>query len=257
MIEALQIAATGMQAQQRQVETISNNMANMATPGFKRSKVSFVDLVSRGAEPQPGTDTVAVAGSRGLGVSVGGVSLVMDAGDVRRSDDPADLMIAGAGYLEVLLPDGGTAFSRGGHLRIGADGQLTTAEGYPLKAALTLPTGAKDFIVASDGTVAARDAQGRDQVVGQMTLVRFNDEDGLETLGDRLYRATARSGDPISGRAAEQGFGIFRQGFQEASNVKLGDEVVGLMLAQRAYEANAKVLQASDEMLAMVNNLRK
>ena len=257
MIEALQIAATGMQAQQRQVETISNNMANMATPGFKRSKVSFVDLVSRGAEPQPGTDTVAVPSSRGLGVSVNGVSLVMDAGDVRRSDDPADLMIAGAGYLEVLLPDGGTAFSRGGHFRIGIDGQLTTGEGYPLKAALTLPAGAKDFIVSSDGTIAARDAQGRDQVVGQMTLVRFNDEDGLEALGDRLYRATARSGEPITGRAAGQGFGVFRQGFQEASNVKLGDEVVGLMLAQRAYEANAKVLQASDEMLAMVNNLRK
>lgn len=257
MIEALQIAATGMQAQQRQVETISNNMANMNTPGFKRAKVSFVDLVGRGAESVSGSEQALGVASRGLGVSVASVSLVMDAGEVRRTDDPADVLISGVGFVEVLLPDGATAYSRGGRLRVGADGQLSTAEGHALKASLTLPSGAQSFSVASDGTVAARDALGREQIVGQIPLVRFNDDDGLQAIGDRLFRATARSGEAIAGRAAEAGFGTFRQGFLEASNVKLGDEVVGLTLAQRAYEANAKVLQASDEMLAMVNNLRK
>lgn len=257
MIEALQIAATAMQAQQRQVEVISNNMANMATPGFKRSRVSFVDLVSRGASVDPTTELPAQADSRGMGVSVAGVSLVMEAGEARRTDDTADVMVSGVGYLEVLLPDGGTAYSRGGHLVLGADGQLTTAEGYALKSSVFLPADARSFTVAADGTVLARDAQGKDQVAGQLSLVRFNDNEGLEAIGDRLFRSTARSGDAIAGHGGDNGFGVFRQGFQEASNVKLGDEVVGLMLAQRAYEANAKVLQASDEMLAMVNNLRK
>lgn len=266
MLNALHIAATGMAAQQLHVETISNNLANMSTPGFKRSRVDFAALVTQGAEAgsvdrsTPGLLPQGLTGHRsgGVGVSVASVKILFDPGEPKRTDRPHDLMIDGDGFLEVTMPDGSRAFSRGGSLRLDADGALLTPGGFPLKPAIFIPQGAESMTIAADGSISARSsAQGHRVELGQLHLVRFGDASALEPMADGLYRSSEASGDAISGLPGEAGFGTIKQGHVEGGNVRLVDEYVGLMLAQRAYEASAKVVQASDEMLAMANNLRK
>ena len=265
MLNALQIAATGMAAQQLNVETISNNLANMATPGFKRSRVSFVDLVNQGSATAPSVtagnsaiDALPLPRSFGAGVSVTSVDTSFDVGDAQKTGSPLELMINGDGFLEVIMPDGSRAFSRGGSLKVATDGALTTQAGQVLKANIIVPDGMQDLTIAADGKVSARaSAQANWMELGQLPLVRFNNEAGLEALGDGLYRTNDASGESISGIAGENGMGSIKQGYVEGANVKLVDEYVGLMMAQRAYEASVKVVQASDEMLSLTNNLRK
>jgi flagellar basal-body rod protein FlgG len=257
-----------MAAQQLNVETISNNLANMATPGFKRSKVSFVDLVNQGSAAasslgansanSASNDASPLSHSFGAGVSVSSVDTSFDVGDAQKTGSPLDLMINGDGFLEVVMPDGSRAFSRGGSLKVASDGALTTQAGQVLKANITVPDGMQDLTIGADGKVSARaSAQANWMELGQLPLVRFNNEAGLESLGDGLYRTSDASGDSISGVAGENGMGSIKQGYVEGANVKLVDEYVGLMMAQRAYEASVKVVQASDEMLSLTNNLRK
>ncbi len=265
MLNALHIAATGMAAQQLNVETISHNLANMGTTGFKRSRVSFSEMVNQGSRPRSAGDSMLAPlrgltsdRSMGAGVNVASVKTIFELGEPRKTDQPQDVMISGDGFLEVVMPDGTRAFSRGGNLKTDADGLLTTQEGHALKPHLVIPDGVQSMTIAADGRVSVRSAAQRPWVeVGQLPLARFNNASGLEPIGGQLYRSTQASGESISGQAEEAGFGSIRQGYVESGNVKLVDEYVGLMLAQRAYEASAKVVQASDEMLAMVNNLRK
>jgi flagellar basal-body rod protein FlgG len=259
MFDALQIAATGMNAQQQNVDAIANNLANVNTNGFKKARVSFTDLVARQAEAAAGAaESDTALPMRGTGVSVAQVVRTFDAGEARQTSSPYDVTIGGDGFLEVLMPDGSRAYSRGGTLRVSADGQLATAGGQPLKPGINIPDDVQDLTITADGRVQVKTARHPAAVeVGQLELVRFIAPSGLQALGDGLFRATEAAGEPIAGRAAQDGLGSIRQGYVEGSNVKMVDEMVNLMVAQRAYEASVKVVQASDEMLGMVNNLRK
>ncbi|SDF64523.1 flagellar basal-body rod protein FlgG [Massilia sp. PDC64] len=254
MNDALYIAATGMQAQQKSVDTIANNLANVNTPGFKRGKASFEDLVYRGL--QAGQAGAVVR--QGSGVGIASLAKVFDAGELRKTDQPLDLAIDGVGFIEVTAADGTSAYSRGGTLTVDRDGLLATAEGYVLKPGIHVGTDAAEITILPDGRVLVR-ATGQSDAAeaGRIDLVRFADTDGLVALGGNLYRPSEKSGDAIYGKAGEDGMGRLAQGKAEASNVRLIDEMVGLMAAQRAYESSVKVIQAADEMLAMSNNLRK
>lgn len=265
MFDALSIGATGMQAQQLNVETIANNLANANTVGFKKARVGFSDLMvretSRVAQPS-GEDLRAgslVTGSRiGAGVGVSGLSKVFDAGELRKTDSPLDIAIRGEGLLELTLPDGSSAYTRGGSLKVNKDGLLGSQAGYPLRPAIAIPDNAESVVIASDGRVLVKVAnQAAPVEAGQLELVRFAAAGQLAAQGDNLYRASEASGEAIVIRAGDLGVGTLAQGFLEGSNVRMVDEMVNLMLAQRAYEASVKVVQAADEMLGMVNNLRK
>jgi flagellar basal-body rod protein FlgG len=261
MFDALQIAATGMNAQQQNVDAIANNLANVNTNGFKRARVSFTDLVSRQAEAAAmsgATDPDSGLAMRGTGVSVAHVTRSFEPGEARQTGSVYDVTIGGDGFLEVLMPDGSRAYTRGGTLRVSADGQLATASGQPLKPGINIPDDVQELAISTDGRVQVKTARHPAAVeVGQLELVRFISPSGLEPLGEGLFRATEAAGEPMAGRPGQDGLGSIRQGFVEGSNVKMVEEMVNLMVAQRAYEASVKVVQASDEMLGMVNNLRK
>lgn len=260
MNDSLYIAATGMHMQQKSVDAIANNLANVSTPGFKKSRVSFEDMVYREIA-RTGTADVAQGAPdlwRGAGVSMASLSKIFTAGELRKTDAPFDLAIAGDGFLEVTMADGSSAYSRGGTLSVDKDGFLTLADGRLLKPALHVGADVQSLVVKADGQVLA---QGRGQTelaeVGRIELSYFADTAGLVALGSNLYQPTSRSGDAAYARPGEQQLGTLAQGHIEASNVNLVNEMVDLMAAQRAYESSVKVIQASDEMLGMSNNLRR
>jgi flagellar basal-body rod protein FlgG len=259
MNDSLYIAATGMHLQQKGVDTISNNLANVNTPGFKKGRVSFEDLVYRDLA---GAAAAAEGGGQRLwqGSGVGMASIIKSfiAGELKKTDSPMDLAIQGEGLFEVVALDGTAAFTRGGTLTVDKDGFLATSAGQPLKPSIHVGSDARGIAIEPDGRVMVRtSAKGEPFEAGRIELARFADMAGLAALGGNLYRPTERSGEPIYGRAGEDGVGTFAQGFVEGSNVNLVEEMVDLMVAQRAYESSVKVIQASDEMLGMSNNLRK
>lgn len=260
MFDALYIGATGMQAQQQHVDAIANNLANMNTTAYKKARVGFADLM---VAPTAGrmdatTGTPELSRLAALGVGITGISKVFEAGDLKKTDSPMDVGIQGDGFLEVVLADGARGYTRGGTLKVNKDGLLATSTGLPLKPGIAIPEGAQDVRITTDGRVQVRmPNQTQPQEVGQLEMARFSNPGLLTVVGDNLYRATESLGDPIAARAGDEGMGTLVQGFVESSNVKMVDEMVGLMMAQRAYEATVKVVQASDEMLGLVNNLRK
>lgn len=262
MLDALYIGATGMQAQQAHVDAIANNLANVNTTGFKKSRVTFSDLVVSGVvagqRSGAGENGAFVNASAGAGVQVASTGAVFTGGDLKNTGSPTDVAILGEGFLELEMPDGSRAYARGGSLKVNADGLLATEAGVPLKPGLLMPDGAESLVITSTGRVQARltgEAKARD--VGQLELVRFPNPQGLLVQGANVYRATEASGEPVAARAGEDGAGTLAQGFLEGSNVKLVEEMVDLMVAQRAYEASVKVVQASDEMLGLINGLRR
>lgn len=262
MFDALYIGATGMQAQQLNVDTIANNLTNVNTVGFKKSRVSFADLVT-GATGIPDGDPMqagplAPARRLGAGVGIARVERMFDAGDIKQTGGALDVAIKGAGFLEVAMADGSRAYSRGGNLKVNSEGVLVTASGQVLKPAIQIPLNAQNIKISASGHVHANlPGQLAPAELGQLELVRFASPTLLQAAGDGLYRATDGSGEAISAKPGHDDSGILVQGAVEGSNVKLVDEMVGLMIAQRAYEASVKVVQASDEMLGMINNLRK
>src|SRR4051812_32192176 len=261
MFDALYIGATGMQAHQAQVDAIANNLANVNTAGYKKTRMSFSDLVV--ASVQPGAAAAGDTGAfvnttAGVGVQAASLGKVFTGGDLKKTEAPLDVAILGDGFLELAMADGSRAFARGGSLKVSAEGLLATQSGLPLKPGLAIPDNAEGVTVSSTGRVQVRVAgQGTPVDVGQLELVRFGNPQGLLAQGDNVYRATDASGDAIAAHAGEDGAGTLAQGFLEASNVKLVEEMVDLMVAQRAYEASVKVVQASDEMMGMVNGLRR
>ena len=262
MIDALYIGATGMQAQQLNVDTIANNLANVNSTGFKKARVSFADLMVREAQRASSADAGAgllgAPARLGSGVGVLGISKLFDAGDLRKTDSPLDIAIQGEGFLEVSMPDGALAYTRGGTLKVNREGLLATQSGLALKPGVAIPDNAQSVSIEADGRVLVRMANQSNPVeAGTLDLVRFANAAGLAAQGDNLYRVSLASGDAIAGRPGEDGLGTIAQGFLEGSNVKLVEEMVNLMIAQRAYEASVKVVQASDEMLGMINGLRK
>jgi flagellar basal-body rod protein FlgG len=257
MFDALYIGATGMQAQQSHVDAIANNLANVNTPGFKKNRVSFSDLVVSGVAAGQQGLTVA-GGVAGAGVRIASVAKVFEGGELKKTDAPLDLAILGDGFLELAMSDGTRAYARGGTLKVNADGQLANHTGIPLKPGISIPDNAEALLISSGGRVQVRlPGQTVPADVGQLEVVRFPNTQGLAAQGANVYRATESSGEPIGGRAGEDGIGALAQGFLESSNVKLVEEMVDLMVAQRAYEASVKLVQATDDMLAMVNALRK
>ena len=262
MSDALYIGATGMQAQQAHVDAIANNLANVNTLGFKKTHVSFSDMVvsgvAAGSRLAPGENGAFVNASTGAGVQATAFAKVFAGGDVKKTDAPLDVAIVGDGFLELSMPDGSPAYARGGSLKVNADGLLATQAGIPLKPNLSVPENAEAVVISNTGRVQARlPGQAAPVDLGQLELVRFSNPQGLLAQGGNLYRATDASGDAIAGRAGEDGVGTLAQGFLEGSNVKLVEEMVDLMVAQRAYEASVKVVQAADEMLGMINGLRR
>lgn len=259
MIDSLYIGATGMNAQQLNIDTVANNLANVNTAGFKRSRAEFADLVYRAIE-LPGSQNAArgAQGRMGMGAAVSSSAKMFSAGEVKKTGETYDLAVNGAGFFEVVLPDGSLAYTRNGAFRIDREGFLASPEGYRLSAQLQLPPDAREVRVATDGGVFAKlPDEAAESQLGKIELAAFPNPAGLSSLGDNLYGATEPSGPATLGAGGDGGRGQIQQGFLEGSNVKLIDELLGLILAQRAYELNAKVVQASDELLGMANNLHR
>lgn len=262
MFDALYIGATGMHAQQAHVDAIANNLANVNTAGFKRTRISFADMVvggvAAGQRATAGENGAFVNTATGVGVQAATMGKVFTGGDLKKTEAPMDLAIVGDGFLELAMPDGTRAFARGETLKVNADGLLATQAGVPLKPQLLVPDDAQALVVSSTGRVQAR-VPGQSNLVdvGQLELVRFPNPQGLLAQGGNVYRATETSGDPVAARPGEDGAGTLAQGFLEGSNVKLVEEMVDLMVAQRAYEASVKVVQAADEILGLINGLRR
>jgi flagellar basal-body rod protein FlgG len=261
MNDAMYIAATGMQAQQSNLNVIANNVANVNTSGFKRSKVNFHDMVHRQAASAElaGLDesSVHALGSAGVGVGVGTIAKQFSPGEIKRTDNPLDVAILGEGFLEVELADGSTAYSRGGSLQVNAENLLATAEGHVLKQRFQMPPETRGVTIAPDGQVTAVDARSKEWDLGRVELATFANPSALVSMGDNVYQASAESGEALAALPGEAGAGRLMQGQLESSNVKLIDEMVQLMVAQRAYEMNVKVIQAADEIASMTNSMRK
>lgn len=259
MLDSLYIGASGMHAQQMNVDVISNNLANVNTTAFKKNRVSFEDLVYRETARQNALLGSAESTHRlGVGSAIAGSSKVFLMGEMKKSDSPLDLAIRGQGFFEVTLPDGTSAYTRSGTLEVSQDGFLTTVDGHLLKPSVQLPGDTREVIVEPGGKVLARVPGEVDPIeVGQLELVNFVNPGGLNPIGGNLYVASQNSGEPMVGMPGEDAYGMLAQGFLESSNVKLVEEMINLIIAQRAYEINSKVVQASDEMLAMSNNLRR
>jgi len=263
MLRALWTAASGMNAQQLNIDVIANNLANVNTPGFKRSRTDFQDVLYQ-TDRVPGS---AVAeGSQvpagiqvGLGVRPSAVFKSFGPGTSQKTDNPLDLLIEGEGFLQVKLPDGSIAYTRDGSLKLDEQGRLVTSDGFPIGPdEITLPAEALSVSIGQNGQVSVR-MPNQDELQGQGTiqLVRFQNPAGLEAIGQNLFKATAASGSPTDGTAGQEGFGRIVQGTVEMSNVKVVEEMVNMIVAMRAYEVNSKAIQTSDEMLSIANNVRR
>jgi flagellar basal-body rod protein FlgG len=258
MLNSLFIGAVGMAAQQAFIDSTANNLVNLSTPGFKKNRVSFKDMVYHGLERSDALTASDAQQWTGTGSTALLLGKTFSQGKLDRTGTPNDVAINGEGMVELVLPDGASAYTRNISLQISRDGLLSTADGYPLQQQISLPPDAGSMQIDRTGRVTVEVPNERNPVeVGQIELVRFVNPAGLTPLGDNLYGLTEKAGEPISGKAGESGFGVFMQGYSEASNVQLVEEMLSLTLAQRAYEASAKVVQASDEMLGIVNSLRR
>ena len=261
-MQALRTAATGMSAQQLNVEVISNNIANMNTVGFKKQRAEFQDLLYHtleraGAQSSEQGTIVPTGVQIGGGVKAGSVYRITEQGAATNTGNPYDLAIDGRGFFQVLLPSGETAYTRAGNLSLSADGQMVTEDGYPIQPAITVPNDATAISVSKTGQVQAiRDGQTDAEVVGQIELATFVNEAGLDAIGDNLLMETAASGPANVGAPGGVGFGMLMQGYTEASNVDAVTEITALIVAQRAYEMNSKVISAADEMLQAANAVK-
>ncbi|MHC3127135.1 flagellar basal body rod protein FlgG [Brevundimonas sp. GN22] len=261
-MRALRTAASGMAAQQLNVEVISNNIANMNTVGYKRQRAEFQDLLYQNVErmgAQSSTQgTVVPTGIQvGMGVKAGSVYRITAQGTPSQSGNTYDIAIQGKGYFQVTLPSGETSYTRAGNFSVNAEGQLVTKDGYLIEPAITIPQNAVDVAVSRAGQVqVVLDGETEPQVVGQLEIATFMNEAGLEAIGDNLLLETAASGAPNVGVPDEVGFGHLLQGYTESSNVDSVSEITALIVAQRAYEMNSKVITTADEMLSVSAQLK-
>ncbi len=261
MIRAFHTAATGMQAQSFLVDTTANNLANINTTGFKRNQVNFQDLIYLNLL-QPGTEilqgTPVPTGLQiGNGVRVAGSTKVFTTGTLENTGNPLDVAIEGDGFFQVTFPDGTLRYTRDGGLRLNANGNLVTTDGFLVSPAITVPNDTQSISIGSDGTVSVitAGAPTTSTAVGQLTLARFPNPAGLLAEGRNLSRESPASGAPVTATPGQTGSGLLRQGFLERSNVEPVQELVNLLLAQRAYEFNTRAVRVSDEMLSATNEL--
>lgn len=261
-MRSLSIAATGMLAQQLNVETISNNIANMNTTAFKRQRAEFQDLIyqqqSRPGAASGGAEARLPSGIQiGTGVRTGGIYRIAEQGALQKTDNPYDMAIQGLGFFQVTLPSGETGYTRAGSFQLSDQGELVTTDGYRVQPGITVPQGATEVIVSKTGEVQVKLAGSPDlQTVGQLELATFVNEAGLEALGGNLFMETAASGQATVAPPGEPGFGTLTQGYVEASNVNAVSEITALITAQRAYEMNSRVVKTADEMLSTSSQMR-
>ena len=255
-MRALSTAATGMAAQQLNVEVISNNIANMNTIGFKRQRAEFQDLLYQdmnqvGSQSDASGTIVPTGLQIGSGVKAGSIYRITQQGSMTQSSNPLDLAIQGAGYFQVQMPSGETAYTRAGNLSVNNAGQLVTDKGFTVLPQITVPAGSTNLTISQSGLVTAT-APGATtpSTLGQFELASFVNEAGLEGMGDNLWQVSGASGAAVVGQPGQNGYGTLLQGYTEASNVDAVSEVTALIAAQRAYEMNSKVLTTADQMLA-------
>lgn len=261
-MRVLSIAATGMMAQQMNVEVISNNIANINTTAYKRGRAEFEDLMYQ-SETRQGTQTaddgtlLPTGVEIGLGVRSASVSRIHTSGNLTSTGNELDVAIEGRGYFNVRLPGGDTAYTRAGNFKLSPEGAIVTADGYPVLPEITVPQGTTEIAISKTGEVQATvPGQTKPRTIGQLTMSVFVNESGLEQLGDNLVRATPASGDAQDGNPGSAGFGTLRQKYLESSNVNVVQEITDLISAQRAYEMNAKVVEAGDQMSSTLTNMR-
>lgn len=261
-MQALWIAATGMKGQELRINVISNNLANVNTPGFKASRIDFEDLIYQtlkaAGATSAGGNQLPTGLELGLGVRATAVQKLFLQGDYHQTQNPLDLAIEGKGFFKVTMPDGSLAYTRSGAFKLDSEGRIVTSQGYPLDPEIVIPPEATSVTIASDGTVSVTlPGQVEPQEVGRLELAAFVNPAGLKAIGQNLFLPTAASGDPATGNPGQEGLGTIAQGFLEMSNVDLVTELVEMIMAQRAYEINGKVIQSADEMLQSAANLKR
>ena len=260
MMRSLWISKTGMEAQQTQLDTISHNLANASTNGYKKSHAVFEDLMYQnlrqaGANSTDQT-TLPTGLQLGLGTRAVATSRSFAQGNLQQSSNPLDVAISGHGFFQLQMPDGTTGFTRDGSFQVSATGQLVTNNGYTVQPGITIPANASSVTIGNDGTVSVLlPTQTTPQPVGRLQTANFINPAGLDPLGQNIYAETAASGTPNAGTPGQNGLGIVQQGFVETSNVNVVEELVGMIQTQRAYELNSKAIKTSDEMLARLTQL--
>lgn len=262
MLRALYTASTGMEAQQLKVDVIANNLANVSTVGFKKSRGDFQELLYEtlrgpGLESSVSGTQVPTGVQVGLGVRTVAVSKMHEQGSLTHTGNDLDVGIEGAGFFQIVRPNGQIAYTRAGDFKLNADGQIVTPDGLLLEPQVTVPEDTITLEISADGVVSAIQQGNPDPLeLGQIEISNFVNPAGLLSLGRNLYEQTAASGSPLISTPGEDGLGTLGQGFLEQSNVKVVDEMVNMIVGQRAYEMSSKAIQASDQMLKTVSNLR-
>lgn len=261
---ALRTAASGMYAQQLNIEVIANNIANINTTGFKKNKAEFQDLMYQQVNVNPVTavtpgvyaptsDAIQV----GNGVQPISSQKIFKQGDITPTDNPMDVAIQGQGFFQVKKPDGTYAYTRDGSFKVNANGNIVTSSGYQLEPELTLDDNVASVQISKDGNVQVTQTDGQTSVIGNIELARFLNPGGLKSLGDNLYAESDASGSPIIGTPAANGFGELNQGALESSNVDIVQEMISMITAQRAYEINSKTVKTVEDMMSIANNLKR
>src|SRR6185369_4484811 len=262
MLRALYTAATGMQAQQINIDTIANNMANVNTTGFKQGRAEFQDLLYQNIRPAGTASSSSTEYPVGLQLGLGTRPVATDRiykqGDFRQTENPLDVVIEGKGFFQVRMPSGELAYTRDGSFHVNSEGAMVTADGNPLEPQITIPVDAQEVVIGSDGTVSVTQAgQAAAQQVGTVQIASFQNPSGLNAMGGNLFMETAASGTATAGTAGENGLGRINQGFLEQSNVSVVEEMVNMIVAQRAYEVNSRAVRVADDMLSQINNLAR
>jgi len=262
MIRSLRSAATGMNAQQLNLDNISNNLANVNTTGFKKGQIQFQDLMYQVIKPagaslqQNSVEPVQL--EIGHGVRPIAITRSFEQGALTQTDNPLDLAITGNGFFQVLLPDSRVAYTRDGNLEISPDGTIVNANGYPLEPDLRIPPETEQIIISSQGIVSVLvQGQSQPEEIGQLELTRFVNPAGLASIGQNLFEETVASGSPLRGEPGQEGLGTLEQGYLEASNVSVIEEMVQMIMAQRSYEINSKSIRAAEDMLSQAVNLKR
>lgn len=260
MLRALTTAATGMIAQQLNLDIIANNIANVNTTGFKKTRAEFQDLLSQ-AQRTPGAMLnqgvfQPVGVEVGLGVKTAATTRMFTGGPLQATGGPLDVAIEGEGFIQVVRPDGTLAYTRDGSFKTDAVGQMCTADGLLIQPQITIPQNATEINITPDGNVSVKIGNDNTQnIVGQIQLVKFQNPSGLISIGHNLYSETPASGTPVMGVPAQDGYGQIQQNFLEGSNVQLVDELINLIKAERAFESNSKIITASSDILRQTNSM--
>lgn len=262
MIRSLWTAASGMQAQAKQIDVVANNLANVSTTGFKKSRADFQDLIYQNLKttgsPATNATQVPTGIQIGLGTRLAAVTKIFTTGDFTQTGNELDLAIEGDGFFPITMPDGTTGYSRSGAFKRDSTGQVVTSDGNPLSPSITIPSNSTKINIGSDGTVSVQQAgQSTTTTVGNIQLSTFSNPAGLSSIGKNIYMPTDSSGAATAGTPGQNGIGTIGQGNLEMSNVSIAEEMVNMIVGQRAYEINSKAIQASDEMLQTANGLKR